>query len=58
MAHAMDGGGSNVPLTSVTVSEFQALQIPLLAGYFAMALWALPKAVKSLKQAESDRERN
>lgn len=58
MVHAMDGGGSSMPMTSVTVSEFQALQIPLLGGYFAMALWALPKAVKSLKQNESDRERN
>ena len=59
-ANAMDGGSSNIPTTLTTSAvgtEVGVLQIPLLAGYCAVALWALPKAAKSLrKDFPSDQE--
>jgi hypothetical protein len=53
VANAMDGGSNDIPTTLTTssvVSDVGVLQIPLLAGYCAMALWGLPKAAKSLRQ--------
>ena len=53
VANAMDGGSNDIPTTLTTssvVTDVGVLQIPLLAGYCAMALWGLPKAAKSLRQ--------
>ena len=57
-ANAMvDQGSGYVDASTINFANADALQIPVLAAYCAMALWVVPQTVKSIKTTWPDDKR-